>query len=497
MVMSSVGCTPPSSPLSPSTASFVKSIWTAVDALHESKDETAPAAKSPKSHASRLAGTLEPEPSTGSAAQPHMHSSPTPGLSSRPTAVSSSPPSPRYPVIESRDEAGPLPEKVGEIGYVPPNTTPTSLSRERDRPDHTAINVEARSPLGSPFSETYGSNPSTPGMAEWNSRRSGPPSRSRSRRQTGELEYHTISRLFLKPVLLVLFGLALLVITAVGFSQTQQRITNANNSRIAKAGVPPTGEDKDVGVNVEVSSNGGVSFAYIGTIFVVALLVEVWILVGSLRNLYHRLGTWVDQRYPILLPDLSDPNAITPPPPVLPWWVNALQIQPQAIRPPLLPPYAAVLNIIRTGGRISTTHGTGDAEDGEVIRTLAIGQGQAAPAFDGEEFRQSTILLAGPRKVENSANPGGHSTPPSPSSGGLMRSLSRSLTARLTGFRHSTDHSTESNPQRRGSRMSQIEPTIFLTPVTQQANAELPRSPAQIHQPHQPTISRHERELVL
>ncbi|KAH9472892.1 hypothetical protein Pst134EA_003491 [Puccinia striiformis f. sp. tritici] len=105
----------------------------------------------------------------------------------------------------------------------------------------------------------------------------------------------------------------------------------------------------------------------------VALLVEIWIFVGALRRLHHRLGLWVDQEYSAQLPDLSDPEA-TFSPPVLPRWARVLRIKPQTVQ----------IQKVQVMSRM-----VGDT------RTLAIGQGQAAPAFDGEEFQRGTVAQRG------------------------------------------------------------------------------------------------------
>ncbi|OAV95099.1 hypothetical protein PTTG_12117 [Puccinia triticina 1-1 BBBD Race 1] len=333
--------------------------------------------------------------------------------------------------------AGPMPEKVGEIGYVPPAepTLPPNLVT-RDFAPQTELGVELSTP--SQFLRPVRS------AQAWSPTLSGSYHGHGPTRPNKPRERITPFRMFFKPVLLAAFGVIVISLTFVGLAQVQERINNNNKNNRAKAASsssddlpnPSNHDDTSSGSTVGSSNGGGnnnASFVYIGTFFIVALLVEIWIFVGALRRLYHRLGLWVDQEYSTQLPDLSDPEA-TFPPPVLPLWAKFLGIKPQAVRRPLLPSYMAVLGIIRNGGRSgSNAEGTGDAEDSEVIRTLAIGQGQAAPAFNGEEFQRSTVILRGPPKRNSTL-----SNSPSVRSGGLLRSLSRTFTG---GFSHSNSTS--------------------------------------------------------
>ncbi|PLW34126.1 hypothetical protein PCASD_11617 [Puccinia coronata f. sp. avenae] len=274
-------------------------------------------------------------------------------------------------------EAGPLPEKVGEIGYVPPAEPirpPNVVTRASSQQTEPGIEAPALSQYLRPARSMSSWTPTQSGSNDEDS--SGSPSKPRER--------ITAFRMFFKPILLVTMGLVVISVTFVGLIQVQDRINSSNKNHHAKGGTS-TNDDSSRGGNHDDSTSGNTeggtegsvtnsaSFVYMGTFFIVALLVEIWIFVGSLRRVYHRLGLWVDQEYSPQLSDLSDPDD-TIQSPALPWWAKALGIKPQVVRKPLLPSYMAVLGIIRTGGRSGTNQAV-DVEDGEVIRSLAIGQG--------------------------------------------------------------------------------------------------------------------------
>lgn len=336
------------------------------------------------------------------------------------------------PLESQSKQAGPLPEKVGEIGYIPP-AQPMLNSNPRIRDPSTQSQVG----FGSPSSpQTPQSLRVAPGWSPAPASVS-PEYGNRHRRNNKPRGRTTASQMFLRPALLVFFGLIVIALTAIGFVEVQDRMSHKNSH--SNSGSDDLDQDMRDGSgeadnnSSERRSTHNVSFVYMGTVFILALLIESWVFVSALRRLYHRLGLWVDQEYPIELPDLSDPEASPPSPPALPLWAKILGIKPQAVRPPLLPSYIAVLNVMRTGGRSEANpECTGDVEDGEVIRTLAIGQGHAAPAFNGEEFQKSTIILSGPPPKRNSSS---STTLPVPSNG-LLRSLSRSLTGRFTNSRN-------------------------------------------------------------
>ncbi|PLW19361.1 hypothetical protein PCANC_09143 [Puccinia coronata f. sp. avenae] len=345
-------------------------------------------------------------------------------------------------------EAGPLPEKVGEIGYVPPAEPirpPNVVTRASSQQTEPGIEAPALSQYLRPARSMSSWTPTQSGSNDEDS--SGSPSKPRER--------ITAFRMFFKPILLVTMGLVVISVTFVGLIQVQDRINSSNKNHHAKGGTS-TNDDSSRGGNHDDSTSGNTeggtegsvtnsaSFVYMGTFFIVALLVEIWIFVGSLRRVYHRLGLWVDQEYSPQLSDLSDPDD-TIQSPALPWWAKALGIKPQVVRKPLLPSYMAVLGIIRTGGRSGTNQAV-DVEDGEVIRSLAIGQGQAAPAFNGEEFQRSTVILSGPPKRNST-----RSNSPSIRSGGLLDNLSRTLTGGFSSS-DSTTQTTEINPTTRANR---------------------------------------------
>ncbi|EGG07263.1 uncharacterized protein MELLADRAFT_62738 [Melampsora larici-populina 98AG31] len=319
--------------------------------------------------------------------------------------------------IHGKDQTGPLPEKVGEIGRQHPSrvyhhTNTVQDSRGMRLQSYAVSGQPQTIPSQAPRGRRMQSNASFANddadLEAWGGRprfaselagefmnqvpiETG--DRPSARRGSGTLVHRSLSNLFLKPVILVMFGVTLLILTTIGFIETQRRISNAKASHDAQMDDPSRHNGENEQGDMGDGTLSGVSFAYIGTIFVVALLVEICILIGSLRSLYHRLGSFVDQTYPVPIPDLANPQAILPPPPALPWWAKALNITPEAARTPPLPPYTAVFNMIRTGSMAGPSPRTGDIEDVEVVRTLAMGQGKPAPAFGGEEFRQSTVLL--------------------------------------------------------------------------------------------------------
>ncbi|KAH9819923.1 hypothetical protein DFH28DRAFT_1121710 [Melampsora americana] len=317
-------------------------------------------------------------------------------------------------IIQNGAQAGPLPFKVGEFGYVEEQTQMNLVEAARQRRSQSFVVAGfpqtnlVQAPRGQRALSHSSLSNADPDLEAWGGRpRFGSElagefitqvpietgSRPSSRRPSGTLLHQSLSRLFTKPLILLLFSITILILTTVGFFETQRRISDEKALHDSQLDDPTrhVGET-DQGDMGDVAP-AGVSFAYLGTIFVVALLVEACILMGSIRSLYHRLGSFVDQRYPNPVPDPSDPGAILPAPPALPWWAKALKITPELARTPPLPPYTAVYNIIRTGSIAGPSVRTGDIEDGEVIRTLAMGQGKPAPAFGGEEFRQSTVLL--------------------------------------------------------------------------------------------------------
>lgn len=351
-------------------------------------------------------------------------------------------------------EADPIPVKAGEIGYAVLAETilpPDSIVRNHQSNLNTLDDNLQTSlhPLRSVRTASSWS-PGPSGSSPYADYGRGSPSKPRER-VSG-------SKMLRRPLLLVFLGLVVFIATFVGFIQVQERINhnqkNPSSSLSNNMEIMPDLENHNSTHSANSSttssgsnpSNNNSSFVYLGTMFIVALLIEFWVFLGTLRRLYHRLGLWIDQEYPLLLPDLSDPEASIPQTPVLPLWARILRIQPQAVRPPLLPPYMTVLNMIRTGGRSETNlEGTGDVEDGEVIRTLAIGQGQAAPAFNGEEFKKSTIILSGPAKRNSisSVSPSVRST------SGLIQKLSRSLTGKLGSSNSSVtlENGSTSSPQ--------------------------------------------------
>ncbi|KAH9472901.1 hypothetical protein MJO29_001237 [Puccinia striiformis f. sp. tritici] len=379
-------------------------------------------------------------------------------------------------------EAGPLPEKVGEIGYVPPPapTLPRSLVT-RDPSPQTELGVELPAP-------PHSLRPARSSPA-WSPAISSSFGGHRSTRTGKPRERITASKMFLKPILLVVFGVVVLSLTFVGLIQVQERI-NHNNNRNNRAKAAANNNDDSSRSNdpgsTDGSSDSGVtsnaSFVYMGTFFIVALLVEIWIFVGALRRLHHRLGLWVDQEYSAQLPDLSDPEA-TFSPPVLPRWARVLRIKPQTVRRPLLPSYMAVLGIIRNGGRTgANSEGTGDVEDGEVIRTLAIGQGQAAPAFDGEEFQRSTVILSGPPKRNSTL-----STSPSVRSGGLLHSLSRTFTGGF-GSRNSATQTSENDLSTNTNRRVSVASILSNARRTSGAHSIIPEAVEHQSTEHSTTI---------
>lgn len=314
------------------------------------------------------------------------------------------------PMNQNTPQAGPLPSKVGEIGYVQQDPAIPTL---RDSPGrHLQSAAVAGLPQPNPVQdgrgrsnasfaaddvdlEAWGGRPRLASESSVELMAQDQPTghRPSSRRPSGTLVYQSTSKLLLKPLILIIFGITLLVTTTVGFIEAQQRVSDAKASHDSQIDDPSrNNQDTDQGDMGDIGPSS-VSFAYIGTIFVVALLVEACLLIGSIRSLYHRLGSFVDQRYPVTVPDPSKPDAIVPPSPALPWWARALRITPEEARAPPLPPYTAVSNFIRTGSIAVPSPRTGDIEDVEVVRTLAMGQGKPAPAFGGEEFRQSTVLL--------------------------------------------------------------------------------------------------------
>jgi len=334
----------------------------------------------------------------------------------------------------SHPEAGPLPKKVGEIGYVPPAepTRPPNLI-PRDPSQHNELDVDL------PTHPQYLRH--TRSMPAWSPTISNSYDDDSSNNRGKPRERLTAFRMFLKPVLLVAFGIAVITVTLIGLIQVQDRINSNKKSQVKASSKNDDVASGNAGDSSDGAGTSNASFVYMGTFFIVALLVELWVLVGSLRRLYHRLGLWVDQEYSPQLPDLSDPEAIdTIRPPVLPLWAKVLGIRPQAVRKPLLPSYMAVLGIIRTGSRSESSR-TVDIEDGEVIRSLAIGRGQAAPAFNGEEFQRSTVLLSGPPKRSNSTR----SNASSMRSGGLLRSLGQPLTSGFSS-RNSTNQTSGTGP---------------------------------------------------
>lgn len=191
----------------------------------------------------------------------------------------------------------------------------------------------------------------------------------------------------------------------------------------------------------------------------------------------------MDQEYSPKLPDLSDPEAIdTIRLPVLPLWAKVLGIRPQAVRRPLLPSYMAVLGVIRTGSR-SESNRTVDVEDGEVIRSLAIGRGQAAPAFNGEEFQRSTVLLSGPPKRSNSTR----SDSSSSRSGGLLRSLSRSLTSGFSS-RSSTNQTSETSATTGPNHRISVTSVTSNTRRISEAYLALPETAERVSNGHPSTV---------
>ncbi|MBW0552645.1 hypothetical protein O181_092360 [Austropuccinia psidii MF-1] len=363
---------------------------------------------------------------------------------------------------QSRLEATPLPKKVGEIGYVNPNQTVRFVSFSQD------------SSLNTPIPPTNLDNQSLTSPSSRNSNLSGIAQQNQNYPNLALLtnQNQPAHRLLLKPILLIVFGLIVFAITMLCFFQLQSRSLHTRNNSISNSTMTSDSNDSQATSNPNSGSN--LSFAYIGTIFIITFLVEFWLIIEAVRSFRHRLGLWVDQEYPSLPSDLSDSNSVLSPP-VLPQWAKILRIKPQPTRPPLLPPYTAVLNLIRSSGRSEHTTGTGDVEDGEVIRNLVIGQGHAAPAFDGEEFRKSTVVMGGPAKrASQTSNVSQYSSP------GLIRTLSRRFSTRFTNLRPSSlDHlqSTSEN--------NSILPSILLqpSPLTRQnfLDSYLPRAPSPIH----------------
>ncbi|KAI8455845.1 hypothetical protein BY996DRAFT_4551488, partial [Phakopsora pachyrhizi] len=329
------------------------------------------------------------------------------------------------PSEELRTEADPLPRKVGEIGYVPPTAQTANSPQAADsRSPHSFLAVGSALPSDGHRNSSRALNHGSP---LWTPVSLGSAENGGSSRGPAQSEKISATKMFLKPSLLVIFGSSLLGITSAGFAHAQER-ANHNNRRSSS-------NSEDEQTTSGGSSINNLSFVYIGAVFMVAILVEIWLLVGSFRNLYHRLGVWVDQEYPLPIPNLSEPDSTPKPGRPLPLWAKLLKISPKAVRQPPLPSYTAALNIIGIGRRSGNENqGTGDVEDGEVIRTLAIGQGQAAPAFDGDEFRKSTVLLTGPPKR---LSVGSNSAPANTTSQGFMRSLSRRLSRTFGSFRSS------------------------------------------------------------
>ncbi|KAA1069975.1 hypothetical protein PGTUg99_004955 [Puccinia graminis f. sp. tritici] len=385
---------------------------------------------------------------------------------------------------ENLQEASPLPEKVGEIGYIPPArpARPPNLVT-RDSLPQTELGVELSHPsqIARPVRPVPAWSPALSSSSHGHS----PTRAGKPRERISALS------MFLKPVLLAAFGVVVISLTFVGLVQVQERINNNNKNNRAKSASnnnddpsSPNNRDDTSSEGTDGNSGGGnsASFVYMGTFFIVALLDLDF--VGALRRLHHRLCLWVDQEYSTQIPDLSDPEA-TSPPPVLPLWAKILGIKPQAVRKPLLPSYMAVLGVIRNGGRAGTNpEGTGDVEDGEVIRTLAIGQGQAAPAFNGEEFQRSTVILSGPPKR--------NSTSPSVRSGGLLLNLSRTLTGGF-GSQNSTD---ENVPPVNASRRDSVASVTSNGRRTSGAQNTIPEAGEHVSNEHSITIELSEVPLT-
>ncbi|EFP85810.1 uncharacterized protein PGTG_11139 [Puccinia graminis f. sp. tritici CRL 75-36-700-3] len=387
---------------------------------------------------------------------------------------------------ENLQEASPLPEKVGEIGYIPPARParpPNLVTRDSLPQTELGVDLSHPSQIARPVRPVPAWSPALSSSSHGHS----PTRAGKPRERISALS------MFLKPVLLAAFGVVVISLTFVGLVQVQERINNNNKNNRAKSASnnnddpsSPNNRDDTSSEGTDGNSGGGnsASFVYMGTFFIVALLVEIWIFVGALRRLHHRLCLWVDQEYSTQIPDLSDPEA-TSPPPVLPLWAKILGIKPQAVRKPLLPSYMAVLGVIRNGGRAGTNpEGTGDVEDGEVIRTLAIGQGQAAPAFNGEEFQRSTVILSGPPKR--------NSTSPSVRSGGLLLNLSRTLTGGF-GSQNSTD---ENVPPVNASRRDSVASVTSNGRRTSGAQNTIPEAGEHVSNEHSITIELSEVPLT-
>jgi hypothetical protein len=89
--------------------------------------------------------------------------------------------------------------------------------------------------------------------------------------------------MFLKPVLLAAFGVVVISLTFVGLVQVQERINSNNKNNRAKAASnnnddssSPNNRDDPSSGGTDGNSGGGnsASFVYMGTFFIVALLVE-------------------------------------------------------------------------------------------------------------------------------------------------------------------------------------------------------------------------------
>lgn len=201
--------------------------------------------------------------------------------------------------------------------------------------------------------------------------------------------------------------------------------TDNVNSTISGGGVNSTSTSNSTDSQVfDDQDSSGNDTLFLNSLFILAFIFEVTFLYRLSRRLY--VAIFFDYSAPAQELDPTNPKPKTAKSTIkrLAEWF--LRIPEEKLRPKEeeLPSYLNALGVPGAGRevmagltreerrlrRIGSTRGTGDVEDIEVERAWRIGGGNPLPVYNGDQFRDSQILLSGPalsRTEQNSEGEGG------------------------------------------------------------------------------------------